>query len=180
MKKSFSLWISLGVLMSVICMNLRGFQQDQRITIPEGNVSVIIPEGWQRGVPSEGYSLLLGKVEPDTNFRANMSLMITNIPGLSKQPFTLDQLFASVKGNLDKSFQSGYGNLTRSTMNVLQKDILAVQYDIYREGANMTCKQYYIFDGDTRYLFTGVASQKNFPNYEKDFNSIVQSVIFTP
>jgi len=179
MKKSFIFWVVLSVLL-VICMNLQGIQQDQRITIPEGNVSVIIPEGWQRGVPSEGYSLLLGKAEPDTNFRANMSLMITNIPGLSKQPFTLDQLFDSVKGNLDKSFQSGYGNLTRSTMSVLDEEVLTTKYDIYREGADMTCKQYYIFDGDTRYLFTGVASQKNFPNYEKDFDSIVQSVIITP
>jgi hypothetical protein len=179
MKKSFIFWIVLSVLL-VIQMNLWGVQQDQRITIPEGKVSVIIPEGWQRGVPSEGYSLLLGKVEPDTNFRANMSLMISNIPGLSTQPFTLDQLFASVKGNLDKSFQSGYGNLTRSTMSVLDEEILTTKYDIYREGADMTCKQYYIFDGDTRYLFTGVASQKNFSNYEKDFDAIVQSVIITP
>lgn len=180
MKKSFSLWIVVSVWIVVCIMNQWGFPQEQRVTIPEGNVSVIIPDGWERGTPSEGYSLLLGIVEPDTKFRANMSLMISNIPGLSKQSFTLDQLFDSVKGNLDKSFQSGYGNLTRSTMKVMEKEILTTKYDIYREGANMTCKQYYIFDGDIRYLLTGVASQKNFLNYEADFDAIVQSFVITP
>jgi hypothetical protein len=139
-----------------------------------------VPDGWQRGVPSKGYSLLVGTVEPDTKFRANISLLITNIPGLSKQPFTLDQLFASSKANLDKTFQSGYGNLTKSTMKVLDKEILVIQYDIYRKDANMTCRQYYIFVGDMRYLFTGVASQKNFMNYEGHFDAIVNSIVISP
>lgn len=161
-------------------MNQWGFLQEKRVTIPEGNVSVIIPEGWQRGVPSEGYSLLLGLVEPDTKLRANMSLMVTNIPGLSKQSFTLDQLFASSKANLDKSLPSKYGNLTRATMMILDKDILTIKYDILREDINMTCKQYYIFIGDIRYLFTGVASQKNFSKYVIDFDAIVKSIIINP
>jgi hypothetical protein len=157
-----------------------GMPQGTKVTIPEGNVSVILPDGWQRGVPSKGYSLLLGTVESDTKFRANISLLITNIPGLSKQPFTLDQLFASSKANLDKTFQSGYGNLTKATMTILEKEILTIAYHIYRKDANMTCKQYYIFFGDTRYLFTGVASQKNFSNYEGHFDAIVQSIVISP
>ena len=180
MKKSFSLWIVLSVLISAFCMNQWGFSQEKRVTIPEGNVSVIMPDGWERGVPSKGNSLLLGLVEPDTKFRANMSLVITNIPGLSKQPFTLDQLFASSKANLDKSFQSEYGNLTKSTMTVLDKEILAIEYAIFRNNVKMTCKQYYIFKGDIRYLFTGVASQKNFSNYEAGFDSIVESIVIDP
>lgn len=175
MKTNLRLATAMGLSFVVLFMSQWIFTQENRITIPEGNVSVVIPAGWARGVPSEGYSLLLGIVEPDTRFRANMSLMITNIPGISQKSFTLDQLFTSIKANLDKSFASGYGNLNRSTKMILGKQALVLTYDIYREGADMTCKQYYIFLGDNRYLFTGVASQQNFPTYERDFDSVVES-----
>lgn len=150
----------------------------QKITLAEANLSVIMPDGWGRGVPSQGYSLLLGKMEPQGKFRANMTLMITHIPALANQTFTLEQLFQSVKSNLDKTYQDKYTNLTPVKMVILDKETLAVKYDILREDADMCCKQYYIFSGEYRYMFTAVATKANFHFFESDFDSVVLSLQF--
>ena len=164
------------IFLSILFVTHSGLTAEKRVTTPDGQVSVFQPEGFERGVPPKGYSLLLGFIEPGTKIRANFNLMITNIPGISEQKFTLDQLFASSKANLDKTFQSNYENLTKFIMTVMGKEILAIKYDIQQQNGNFTCKQYYVFSGDNRYLFTAVASQKNFSKYEGQFDSVVSSI----
>lgn len=175
MKKTAYLFLAYLLVLTPFITGLLVYSEENRVVIEDGKVSSMIPDKWQRGVPQKGYSLLLGVLEPDTKMRANISLMITNIPGLSNQKFTLDDLFQSSKANLDKTFPS-YTNLTKLSMTVLKNEILAIKYDIPQEDVSLSCKQYYIFDGDDRYLFTGVSSKKNFASYEIHFDNIVQSI----
>ena len=154
------------------------FACEQTITLSDENISVVTPDGWERGVPKDGYSLLLGKMEPNGKFRANMSLMITHIPALANQTIPLQDLFNSVKSNLDKTFQADYANLTPGKMVVLGQEILTTSYDILRGGTPMACKQYYIFREGYRYLFTAIATKDNSPILERDFDAIVQSLRF--
>lgn len=154
------------------------FADAQKIILPEANLSVVMPDSWGRAVPSQGYSLLLGKMEPQGKFRANMTLMITHIPALANQTFSLEQLFQSVKNNLNKTLQDKYDNLTPTKMMILEKEILVVTYDILRDDIEMRCKQYYVFSGETRYMFTSVATKANFHLFESDFDSVVQSLQF--
>ena len=152
------------------------FCDEKRITLDDVKLSVVIPEGWERGVPSKGYSLLIGVLEPQTNFRANISLLITKMPGITAKSFTLDALYQSVKANLDKTFQTNYKNLEKLNMTVLGNEILVVKYDMPKENMTLSCKQYFIFENENRYLFTAVASEENFDKLEPKFDKIVSSI----
>ena len=61
-------------------------------------------------------------------------------------------------------------------MKILGNEILVVKYDMLKENITLSCKQYLIFENENRYLFTAVASKKNFGKLEPNFDKIVSSI----
>jgi len=66
MGRHINVKIVIFSFLSLLLLVHIGISVERHVTTPDGQVSVVYPDEWERGVPSKGYSLLLGFIEPVT------------------------------------------------------------------------------------------------------------------